>query len=163
MTENNFLNLKRYEVKKQIGEGSFGKVYIVQDKKTKQIYAAKIAKKKVEKENPKEMLNISREVNIISKIRHPSILQFIGYSPISFNKKSKPVIITEFSPNGTLKDILDLERKNKTVSGLDNTKKLIIIYGIANGMAYLHENSTIQKVKKSIKGISDIVGNINPL
>ena len=145
MTENNFLNLKRYEVKKQIGEGSFGKVYIVQDKKTKQIYAAKIAKKKVEKENPKEMLNISREVNIISKIRHPSILQFIGYSPISFNKKSKPVIITEFSPNGTLKDILDLERKNKTVSGLDNTKKLIIIYGIANGMAYLHENSIIHR------------------
>ncbi len=31
------------------------------------------------------------------------------------------------------------------------------------GISYLHENSTIQKVKKSIKGISDIVGNINPL
>ncbi|WP_369942532.1 YjcQ family protein [Ligilactobacillus faecis] len=31
------------------------------------------------------------------------------------------------------------------------------------GISYLHENSTIQKVKRSIKGISDIVGNINPL
>lgn len=31
------------------------------------------------------------------------------------------------------------------------------------GISYLHENSTIQKVKKSIKGISDIVGNVNPL
>lgn len=31
------------------------------------------------------------------------------------------------------------------------------------GISYLHENSTIQKVKKSIKRISDIVGNINPL
>ncbi len=31
------------------------------------------------------------------------------------------------------------------------------------GISYLHENSTIQKVKKSIKGISDIVGNIDPL
>ena len=31
------------------------------------------------------------------------------------------------------------------------------------GISYLHENSTIQKVKRSVKGIADIVGNINPL
>lgn len=31
------------------------------------------------------------------------------------------------------------------------------------GIAYLHENSTIAKVKRSVKGLSDIVGNINPL
>lgn len=31
------------------------------------------------------------------------------------------------------------------------------------GISYLHENSTIQKVKISVKGIADIVGNINPL
>lgn len=31
------------------------------------------------------------------------------------------------------------------------------------GISYLHENSTIQKVKRSVKGIADIVGNTNPL
>jgi len=31
------------------------------------------------------------------------------------------------------------------------------------GISYLHENSTIQKVKRSVKGITDIVGNITPL
>lgn len=31
------------------------------------------------------------------------------------------------------------------------------------GISYLHENSTIQKVKRSVKGIADIAGNINPL
>lgn len=31
------------------------------------------------------------------------------------------------------------------------------------GIAYLHENSTIAKVKKSVKGLSDIIGNVTPL
>nr|WP_321314943.1 YjcQ family protein [uncultured Ligilactobacillus sp.] len=31
------------------------------------------------------------------------------------------------------------------------------------GISFLHENSTIQKVKNSIKDISDIIGNIKPL
>lgn len=31
------------------------------------------------------------------------------------------------------------------------------------GISFLHENSTIQKVKNSIKNISDIIGNITPL
>lgn len=31
------------------------------------------------------------------------------------------------------------------------------------GISFLHENSTISKVQRSIKGISDVIGNINPL
>ena len=48
------------------------------------------------------ILNLSREIDIISKINHPSILKFFGFSPFNFHKDEKPTIITEFYSNGTL-------------------------------------------------------------
>ena len=46
------------------------------------------------------------------------------------------------------------------MNGLNITQDIMIS---PKGIAYLHENSTIAKVKRSIKGLSDIVGNVNPL
>lgn len=145
MSSESFIDLARFEKKKKIGKGSFGKVYKVEEKSTKQIYAAKIAIKKVDKNSPKEMLDLSREVNIISKLEHPSILKFIGYSPVDFNNKSKPVIITELSTNGSLEQILDLERLTKKIKYWDDTKKLMCIFGIAKGMTYLHSHDIIHR------------------
>ncbi|KAK8890640.1 hypothetical protein M9Y10_035422 [Tritrichomonas musculus] len=145
MSDDKFLDLSQFKKKKKIGEGSFGKVFIVEDKSTKKIYAAKVSKNEYQEATPKEMLNLSREVNIISKMEHPSILNFVGYSPVNFKNKYKPVIVTEFSPNGSLQDIFKMERKNKNIPGYDNTKKLILMYGIANGMAYLHLNNIIHR------------------
>lgn len=31
------------------------------------------------------------------------------------------------------------------------------------GISFLHENSTIAKVKRSVKGLTDIIGNVTPL
>ncbi|KAK8888432.1 hypothetical protein M9Y10_039502 [Tritrichomonas musculus] len=145
MSSDGFLNIDNYEKKKKIGKGSFGKVYLVEEKTTNQIYAAKIALKKIDKNSSKEMLNISREVNIISKLQHPSILKFIGYSPVDFHNKSKPVIITEYSSNGSLGDILELEKIKKKVKGWNSTKKLVCLYGIAKGMSYLHSHDVIHR------------------
>lgn len=145
MSEEGFIDLNKFDKKKLIGEGSFGRVYTVEEKSTKQIYSAKISKQKIDKNSPKEMLSMSREVNIISKLQHPSILKFIGYSPKDFHKKSKPVIITEYSTNGSLGNILELEKMKKKIKGWDSTKKLICIYGIAKGMEYLHLHDIIHR------------------
>lgn len=145
MSKSKFLDLSQFQKKKKIGEGGYGKVYIVEDKSTKKIYAAKISKKEFEEATPKEMLDLSREVNIISKMKHPSVLEFIGYSPVNFKNDPKPVIVTGFSPNGSLRDIFNMEQKKTKIPGYDNTKKLIIMYGIANGMAYLHLNNIIHR------------------
>lgn len=42
------LNLKNFVVQELIGRGSFGKVYKVIEKKTNQIYAAKVSLKKID-------------------------------------------------------------------------------------------------------------------
>lgn len=103
-------DLYKYEKQKSVGSGSFGTVYKVKDNKTGNIYAAKISKIYLTQCNDDEVKNIEREISIISKLNHPSIIKFIGYTPFNFNKKSKPTIITEFLSNGSLEDIIKLER-----------------------------------------------------
>lgn len=62
----------------------------------------------------------------MSQINHPSILKFIGYSPINFFNEPYPVIITEYSSVGTLCDLIELERRSMSNLKWDDTKKLII-------------------------------------
>lgn len=124
-----------------IGHGSFGKVFKVKHKETNQIYAAKISINKLETYSEQELLNMSREVSIMSKINHPSVLKFIGFNNKSFNKKLKPVIITEYALNGSLNDFISRCEKNN----FNPTHKLIIIYGIASGMSYLHSHEILHR------------------
>lgn len=81
----------------KIGSGSFGKVYKVKDIKTGKIMAAKIFIEEIIKNSRKQLQDIKREVNILSKFSHPSILKFIFYSPYDFKQKLRPVIVTEFA------------------------------------------------------------------
>ena len=134
-------NLDDYVLQEKIGSGSFGKVYKVKNKITKDIYAAKISIELIDETTSELFLNISREINIIAKLNHPSVLKFILFSPINFKKKLKPVIITEYASNGTLKDLIYF-RKSKN---FNDTQKLIIIYGIASAMLYLHSHNIIHR------------------
>lgn len=52
-------------------------------------------------------------------------------------------MITEFVKQGSLENILELEEKSIAKSDWNNTKKLIIIYGIASGMLYLHQHDIL--------------------
>lgn len=64
----------------------------------------------IDRTSTKEMLNISREVDNISKLEHPSVLKFIWYSPTEFDVKPKLVIITEFSSHSPIREALKLEK-----------------------------------------------------
>ena len=131
--------LEDFILQNQIGLGSFGKIYKVKDKKTGEILVAKISINKIEEDSVNQLLDISREVNILSKINHPSVLKFIFYSPLNFKGKPKPVIITEFAINGSLEELFKKREK------INMTQKLIIIYGIASAMSFLHNNDIIHR------------------
>lgn len=77
---------------------------------------------------------ISQEVNIISKLNHPSILKLI-FSPVNFKQKTKPVIITEYAPNGSLLENIEHNRMHRNNQFLNDTSKLIIIIGIVSAMS----------------------------
>lgn len=101
MFSKNKINLKQYNQKKRIGSGSYGEVFIIEHKKTQAQYAAKISFKSFSQFNEDELKNHLREVEIISKADFPSIVKFIGYSRKDFENIDKPVIVTEFVPNGS--------------------------------------------------------------
>lgn len=140
-----FLDLNKFQKKNLIGEGSFGIVYKVLDIKNKIIFAAKVSKAEINYEIEDDMINISREVSVISKINHPSILKFIGFSPFNFKGQMRPVIVTEYASGGTLQSILDLERNCCSKPGWDITKKLINLYGLASSLQYLHSHDIIHR------------------
>lgn len=137
------INLDCFTKLKKIGKGSFAKVYTVRENKTGKILAAKVLTQQLN-----EDLNISdvqREINIILKLTHPAVLKFYGYCLNDFKNKPRLVIITDFASNGTLKDLLAKERENGSYHILNATRKLIIIYGIANAMLYLHSHNIIHR------------------
>lgn len=135
--------LSRFNIQNQIGQGSFGKVFEIREKNSKKIYAAKVSIQSLEEIDSNTKKNLSREVNIISKLNHPCVLKFILFSPIDFKKKKKPVIITEYAKNGTLYELLERERTSQTEVKFNDTLKIIIIYGIVSAMSYIHSNDII--------------------
>ena len=128
-----------------IGCGSFGKVFKVKVRKTGEFFAAKISKHEIGKDSSSLLRDLFHEVDIISKLNHPSVLKFIHFSPINFKKKSKPVIITEYASNGSLDVFLEQNRNSPSKVNMNDTRKLIIIYGIASAMSYMHSHRIIHR------------------
>lgn len=109
-------------------------------------YVAKISKEEIcdfVNKGDDDASNFISEVNIISRLDHPTILKFIGFSLLNFKKQRKPAIVTEFVKQGSLENILELEERSIAKSDWNNTKKLIIIYGIASEMLYLHQHDIL--------------------
>lgn len=137
------IEVQDYVLLKKIGHGSFGEVFIIEEKENKkQKFAAKILFKDYN-ESKKTLSRLRSEVTILSKISHPAILRYIGFNKFGFHRDKRPVIVTEFLENGSLDRILRLGRQGKPLRFWTNTKKLICIYGIASAMAYLHKNGII--------------------
>lgn len=139
------IDLDRFEVYCKIGSGAFSKVYKIKDKDTEEFYAAKIMKKKYKDPNSKDFKDLEHEILTMYDLDHPSVIKLIGYSPINFQKKRYPMIITKLYTNGSLKSILDEERDGRAISSWDDTRKLINIYGIASAMTYLHSKKIIHR------------------
>ncbi|KAK8847086.1 hypothetical protein M9Y10_019664 [Tritrichomonas musculus] len=139
------IDLSRFEKIKNIGEGSFAKVYKVFEKITGNIYACKISRFEADYMDEDYIKNTEREITVMSKIKFCSVVEFIGFNPKNFKDQERATIITEFIPNYSLDVILDLERKGQSIVEWDDTHKLITIYGIARGMSYLHSLNILHR------------------
>lgn len=131
-----------------LGQGTFGKVYIIENKNDKKRYAVKIFNINPEigftGENQKDFL---RESTILQKLDHKSIVKFVGINFQSFADpiRLEPSIITEYLPNKSLKEVLDKEKQSLADENWTPTKKYICILGIVDAMRYLHEQNIIHR------------------
>lgn len=133
---------KDYEILDKVCKYSDCKFYQVINIKTGKKHIARISEFDIN--NFSSMQFFYNEIRILSQINHPSFLEFNGYSLTNFKQESKPVIINENAGNFILQDLiynlLMFPRINLTL-----TQKLIIIYGIAAGMSYLHSHDIVHR------------------
>lgn len=140
-----FLDLSKFELKSLVSKGATFNIYEVRDRATKDVYSAKVSAVKMSMLTREELISLSREVNTISKLKHPSFLRFVGYSPTDFRQQSMPVVVSEIASNRSLAQLVDRERRGVSIPSWDSTAKLIVIYGTAAGMAYLHAHKIIHR------------------
>lgn len=146
---NNYIDLSQYRKIDEIGSGSFGQVFSVQKIATGEIFAAKVSHNPIDSISDSVIRDLVREVNIIAKIHHFGVLSFVGYSPTDFEKKRRPVIVTEMLRNGSLRDMIKLEKLHNHPPEWNSTKKLINIFGIASTMNFMHKHKIIHRDLKA--------------
>ena len=134
--------LEKYQLKEPIFIGNQKEIFKVIEKDTNKVLTAIIFPNKYFK-NKNIIKNFYEQVNY-KNIKHVSLLQFVGYSPIDFGGKLRHVFITEYTNNFSLNQLLT---NPTSVNGenFDFTKRVIIIFGIAYGMNYLHKHKIIHK------------------
>ncbi|KAK8871756.1 hypothetical protein M9Y10_007496 [Tritrichomonas musculus] len=136
-------DINDFKIVQEIESGGFGSVYSVQNLKTDEICAAKVILTHKDEAQYKKMIN--REIGIMVRSKHPTIVRFIGYSPQDFKGKNNVTIFMELSKKGSLADFL-LKLQNGLLEDIyDNTNRQIILVGIARGMMYLHQHQIIHR------------------
>ena len=70
--------IKDFDVLKELGSGSFGRVFLAVHKKTKVKYAIKAIDKK-NKTNIEEKPYFRRELEVMYKIHHPNVVKLFGH------------------------------------------------------------------------------------
>ncbi|KAK8845896.1 hypothetical protein M9Y10_020824 [Tritrichomonas musculus] len=145
--EDAFFDSKDYELlDKTLGEGSFGTVYIAENIKDHQLYAAKVINTNTGFDGREQMVFL-RESLLLHKLDHPSIVKFKGINLKSFDDEMKlqPTIITEYLAHGSLKENLDKEKISLADSNWNATKKYVTLLGITDGMRYLHRRGIVHR------------------
>lgn len=141
-------------LEKILGKGRYSQVFRIKMKKANVYHAAKISLRRISK---KISQNILSEIEIMKSLEHSSIIKFIGYSQLDFENNPNPTIIIEYAPNGSLQNIID---NSSEIKWWNETKRLIIIFGIVAGMCYMHKQLILHNDLKPSNILLD--ENFNP-
>ena len=120
------MDLNNFEEIGFIGGGNSANTVQYKNKQTQEKYCVKIYKPEFIRTNGNRL---NQEISLLSQIDYPTILSLYGYKMYSQIVQS-PIIITKYYP----KNLNSYLRKNE----ISLSKKYIIIFGIAEGMKFLH-------------------------
>ncbi|KAJ0105200.1 hypothetical protein Patl1_18330 [Pistacia atlantica] len=127
----------------KIGEGGFGSVYKGKirpaDGKGDPI---DVAIKKLNRHGLQGHKQWLAEVLFLGVVNHPNLVKLLGYCCVDDERGIQRLLIYEYMPNRSLEDHLF----SRALPTLPWKKRLEIILGAAQGLAYLHEGLEIQVV-----------------
>ena len=141
MTDLYKIDIDNYKVLSKIKSGGFGSVYTVQEKQTKEKYAAKI----IDSSDIQSQKYVNREIGIMTRMKHPTIIKFYGYSLTDFYGNKNVTLIMQLATKGSLAELLSRVQKGLTDANYDNTARQKILIGIARGMMYLHQHHAVHR------------------
>lgn len=139
--DNSIFNTTDYKQTGQnLGEGTFGSVYLVEKITDKSQFAAKTIKIQSIFSGT-EQIQLMRESSRLCNINHPSLVKFHGINFHSFQEQNllQPTILTEYVNGISLEEIFKQLQKGKSISFINSTQKHIFLLGISSAMKHLHE------------------------
>lgn len=135
--------------KRKVIKGGCGICIFVTKTGTTEEYVCKRTIRKLKIEDGKKNLDFilfDQEVDVLAQYHHPAIVPFIGYA---IDQKHYGNIFLKFIENGSLDTYIKSVHKYPQNNLLDNTNKLIISYGIARAMEFLHSHEILHRDLKS--------------
>lgn len=147
-TNSRFLiDINNYKIEKKHEKVGFGVVYSVKDKETGQSYAAKVIDCNYEEK--KSQVVIEREISIMMRLQHPTLVKFYGFALKDFHGNNCITILMNLCKKGSLSDMLAKSRDSDDKSIINNTIREILLIGIARGMMILHQRHVIHRDLKT--------------
>ncbi|EXB67279.1 PTI1-like tyrosine-protein kinase [Morus notabilis] len=124
----------------KLGEGGFGSVY------WGQLWdGSQIAAKRLKVWSNKADMEFSVEVEILARVRHKNLLSLRGYCA----EGQERLIVYDYMPNLSL--LSHLHGQHSAECQLDWNRRMNIVIGSAEGIAYLHHHSTPHIIHRDIK------------
>jgi NIMA (never in mitosis gene a)-related kinase len=128
--------MEKYVKQKSLGKGAFGKVFLVQEKKTLALYAMKVLFDSLD-DNEDEN---NREANILIRLQHPNIVQYKDYFSDPYDNVC---IVMEYCLLGDLKAFLKL---NVCSGKLLKEKQIVKWFSqLTSALSYLHKSRILHR------------------
>ena len=135
------MSIDKYDPIRILGEGSFGKVYLMRDKVRRTFVCVKVIKiKNIPK---KEREATKMEVDLLRRLHHPNIVRYID-SFLSKNNESL-CICMEYCDGGDLASQIKAARRNM----FGESKILHWFVQLALGLHYMHTNKVLHRDLKT--------------
>ncbi len=115
-----------YELRRLIGAGGMGAVYLAYERATARL----VALKRIEDvEDQDAVRRFAREVRVLSRMAHPLIVRFVE---TGVDGAGTPFVVTEYVPGGNLEDYMRRTGKPAVQTGVD------LIRQVLEALQYLH-------------------------
>ncbi|OMP10674.1 hypothetical protein CCACVL1_00825 [Corchorus capsularis] len=122
----------------KLGQGGFGHVY------KGSLKGKEVAIKKLSKSSCQGIQELKNEITLIAKLQHRNLVRILGCCV----EKEEKMLIYEYLPNKSLDSFIFDGGKR---SLLDWGMRYEIIYGIARGIVYLHQDSRLRIIHRDLK------------